>query len=286
MLQILEGSPDIFASQSAHSRLMEWISTTDYPAQQSDIIKHRHEGTAQWFLDAPEVARWLSEPKSTLFCPGIPGAGKTIVAAVVIEHLLHSVQNSSYGVAYVYCNYQTQYQQDVLSMLAAILKQLVQGRTLSVKPVETLYQIHANKGTRLSLREIFDALQDVIIHYPFVYIVIDALDECRRGNGIRSEFLARLRDLQAVGDIRLMVTSRFIPDIEDEFDKALRLEVQASDEDVRCFVAGQIFQLPQCIQRDPALQDMVQEKIVQAADGMYASFDSCNVVSLHLLGSF
>jgi hypothetical protein len=107
---------------------MEWISTTDYPAQQSDIIKQRQEGTGQWFLDAPEVAKWLSEPKGTLFCPGIPGAGKTMVAAIAIDYLLKLVHNSLHGVAYVYCNYKAQEEQDASRMLAAILKQLVQAR--------------------------------------------------------------------------------------------------------------------------------------------------------------
>jgi hypothetical protein len=88
-----------------YGRFLEWISPTDYPAQQSDIIKRRQEGTGQWFLDAPEVRRWLSEAKGTLFCPGIPGAGKTMVAAIAIDYLLKLVQNSSNGVAYVFCNY-------------------------------------------------------------------------------------------------------------------------------------------------------------------------------------
>jgi hypothetical protein len=54
------------------------------------------------------VARWLSEPHATLFCPGIPGAGKTMVAAIAIDYLLKPVQSSSHGVAYVYCNYKAQ----------------------------------------------------------------------------------------------------------------------------------------------------------------------------------
>src|SRR5262245_57714539 len=75
-----------------HSMLLEWISPTDYPLRQSDIIKRRQEGTGQWFLDKLQETGWLSKPKATLFCPGIPGAGKTMVAAIVIDYLLKSVQ--------------------------------------------------------------------------------------------------------------------------------------------------------------------------------------------------
>ena len=65
-----------------------------------------------------------------------------------------------------------------------------------------------------------------------------------------------------------MITSRMIPDIINKFKTALRLEVQASDEDVKQFIAGQVHRLPRCIQRDAALQEMVQDKITEAVSGM------------------
>ncbi|KAH8727407.1 ankyrin repeat domain-containing protein [Phaeosphaeriaceae sp. PMI808] len=252
-----------------HRRLLEWISPTDYPTQQSDIMKRRQERTGQWFLDAPQVATWLSEHQATLFCPGIPGAGKTMVAAIAIDHLLESVKSSSYGVAYVYCNYKAQEEQDTSRMLAAILKQLIQARPSLVEPVERLHKLHANRGTRPSFNEILSVLQDVLTHYSTIYIIVDALDECQDSDGTRRQFLAKLRDLQTGRDVRLMATSRFIPEIVDWFNEALKLEVQASKEDVKRFVAGQICRLPRCIQRDPALQEIVQEKIVEAVDGMF-----------------
>ncbi|KAI0604755.1 ankyrin repeat domain-containing protein [Pyrenophora tritici-repentis] len=250
-----------------HRRLVEWLSISDYPAQQSDIIKRRQEGTGRWFLDAPELARWLNESKTTLFCPGIPGAGKTMIAAIAIDHLLNTAQNSSHGVAYVYCNYKAQEEQDVLSLLAAILKQLVQGRMLTVDHIERLHLKHASRGTKPSLDEIYGALRDVLASYQSVYIVIDALDECQEGT--RRQFLAKLQDLQAIQDVRLIATSRFITDIEDAFRGAPRLEVRASREDVKRFVAGQTYRLPASIQRSTELQQMVQEKIVDAVDGMF-----------------
>ncbi|KAL5381794.1 hypothetical protein DPSP01_006977 [Paraphaeosphaeria sporulosa] len=254
-------------ADAKHSKLLEWVSPTDYPAQQTDIIRRRQQGTGQWFLDAPEFATWLSMPKGTLFCPGMPGAGKTMVAAIAIEYLLKSVQSSSVGVAYVYCNYKAQEEQDASSMLAAIVKQLVQGRPSIAEPVARLHKQHADQGTKPCLEETFGALRDV--KYSTVYVVIDALDECRDGDGTRSRLLARLKDLQVGQDVRIMATARFIPEIEAEFQTAMKLEIQASDEDVRRYVAGQTHRLPRCIQRDPALQATIQDKLVEAVDGMF-----------------
>lgn len=193
-----------------------------------------------------------------------------MVAAIAIDHLLKSVQSSSHGVAYVYCNYKAREEQDTSRMLAAILKQLVQARPSLVGPVERLHKQHADRGTRPSPDEVFSALQDALAHYSTVHIVVDALDECQDSDGTRRQFLAKLRDLQAGRDVRVMATSRFIPEIVDAFDKALELEVHASKGDVKRFVTGQLYRLPECIRRDPALQEIVEEKIVEAVDGMYA----------------
>jgi len=212
---------------------------------------------------------WLRQPKATLFCPGIPGAGKTIIAAIVIEHL-KKLQSSSVGVAYVYCNYKAQQEQDSTSLLAAILKQLVQARPSLVELVEQLLQQHVNRGTKPSSDEMFEALRSVLAIYSTVHVVIDALDECRDHDGTRRQFLSNLRNLQAETNLNLMATSRFIPDIVDEFSRAIMIKVRASDEDVKQFVAGQIYRLPHCIRRDSTLQELVQNKIVEAADGMYA----------------
>ena len=64
-----------------------------------------------------------------------------------------------------------------------------------------------------------------------------------------------------------MFTSRFIPDIVNKFSTALTLEIRASEEDVRRNVSGQILHLPKCIQRDAALQRIV-DKVIEAVDGM------------------
>lgn len=251
-----------------HEKLMGWISPTNFPSRQSDLMTCRQKGTGQWFLEAPEFTKWLHGANKTLFCPGIPGAGKTMIAAIVINHLLELMWSGAVGVAYVYCNYKAQADQNAADILAAILKQLVQARPSIAEPVERLHKKHADRGTKPSLEEIFGALQSVLTNYSSVYVVVDALDECSDRDGNRRQFLAKLRDLQGRTDLHLVATSRFIPEIVNEFSAALTLEVRASDGDVKQFVAGQIYRLPKCVQRDETLQDMVQDKVVQAVDGM------------------
>lgn len=251
-----------------HQRILEWISPLDYPAQQRKIIKRKHEGTLQWFIEAPEMTRWLSEANGALFCPGIPGAGKTTAAATVIDHLSKSVQNDSCGLAYIYGNYEALYDQSAYSMLAAILKQLVQGRISLIEHIERLHEHHVKQKTRLSLNELFATLNAVIADYSTVYLVIDALDECNYHD--RTNALAKLRELRLEHDVRVMITSRSTLEFSNTFKKALKLEVRARDEDVRRYLADQIDRMHRYSEHDPMLQRLVENRIAEVTDGMYA----------------
>ncbi|KFY30332.1 hypothetical protein V493_01980, partial [Pseudogymnoascus sp. VKM F-4281 (FW-2241)] len=249
--------------------ITDWLSSTDFPAQQSDFIGRRADGTGQWFVVSPEFTNWLQETKQNLFCPGIPGAGKTMIAAIAVDHIWKAFHGDNVGVAYVYCNYKRQETQTTTDLLAAILKQLVQERPLYGEPVATLHKRHADRRTRPSLDEIRTALKSVLINYSNAYIIIDALDECTDSDGTRSELLTILRDLQAKTNISLMATSRFVARIEQSFQGFPMLEIRASDADVTRFVAGHIHRLPKCVQRDLRLQAETQDRIVQAVDGMF-----------------
>jgi len=92
-------------NNTEYRNIRNWISQSDFPAQQSDFLKKRQKGTGQWFLDSTQVKRWHQDPNATLFCPGTPGAGKSMIAAIAIEDLLKGQPIAIIGVAYVYCSY-------------------------------------------------------------------------------------------------------------------------------------------------------------------------------------
>jgi hypothetical protein len=98
-----------------------WNKAIDYAPQQSDYIGRRQPGAGQWLLPTS---------KQTLFCRGIPGAGKTILTAIVIDDLTTRFQNDpSIGIAYLYCNFQRRDEQKADDFLASLLKQLSQRQS-------------------------------------------------------------------------------------------------------------------------------------------------------------
>lgn len=245
--------------------ILQWLSPTDFPALQHDIISCRQEFTGQWFLDAPQFKSWLQAVDNVLFCPGIPGAGKTMIASIAIDYISRLPQ-TDVGLAYVFCSYKSQVDQTLYNLLSALLKQLVQSRTDFTDPITHLFNEHSKRKSRPSLDEIFTVLAAVCSNYTRVFVVVDALDECTADQ--RNQFVGKLSELQTRTNVQLLFTSRDILEIRSKFQSDPTLEVRAREEDVQRFVAGQMIRLPECITRDDELQFAVQSKIVKAIDGM------------------
>ena len=262
--------------------ILSWLTKVDYGPQQTDYIKRRQAGTGQWLLDSTKFQAWLKTSKQTLFCPGIPGAGKTILTAVVINDLTAQLYNDpTIGIAYIYCNFRQQDEQKPEDLLASILKQLTQGRSSLPDSLKSLYDKHKKHRTRPLLDEISKTLNSVTALYAQVFIIIDALDECQTCNGYRQRFISEIFDLQTRTGANLFVTSRLIPEITDMFESSLPLEIRASDQDVRRYLDGCISRLPKCVSKNSDLQERIKATIVKTVDGMYVSsnalkVDKCN----------
>jgi Cdc6-like AAA superfamily ATPase len=257
-----------------HQVILDWLSTVDCASQQHDFFSRRQEGTGEWLLKSDKFQKWLTEPKQTLFCPGIPGAGKTIITSIVVEHLWAKYRNdANIGIAYVYCDYRRHDEQKPVVLFANLLRQLVQEQSSLPENLKDLYERHSGKRTRPSTDEISKVLHSVIAKYSKTFIIIDALDECQVSDGSRERFLAEISDLQAKAGASLFATSRFIPEITKRFNGGVLLEIRASDEDVQRYLDGRIPQLLRSgISKYAAVQNMIRREILKAVNGMYVHF--------------
>lgn len=249
--------------------ILDWLTPINYAPQQHDFISRRQAGTGQWLLDSVEFQAWLDADKQTLFCPGIPGAGKTILTSIVIEDLHTRFQiDSSISIAYLYCNFKRSHEQKLDDLLLSLLKQLAQGRLLIPDIVRSLYDQHKCQQKRPSTDEISKALHSVISSFSKVFIIIDALDECQVNDRCRPRLLSEIFNLQAKCGANLFATSRFIPEITDQFKSGAWLEIRASDDDLRRYLDAYMAR-PKCVSKSPDLQEKIKDLIVKTVDGMY-----------------
>jgi hypothetical protein len=251
-----------------HRAILDWFTLIDYATQQNDFISRRQEGTGQWLLDLDEFQGWLNQSGQTLFCPGIPGAGKTIITSIVVKHLWAKFQHgATTGVAYLYCNFRRQNEQKPEDLLASLLKQLVQQQSSMPESVKSIYDRHQEKQTRPSINEILKALHSVVAYFSRTFIIIDALDECQVFCNI---LLSAMFALQAQTQINLFATSRPIPEIMSHFEGCIWKDIRAQDNDVLSYVNERMSHLRRPrISKYPDLQNAIRREVVKAAGGMY-----------------
>lgn len=139
--------------------------------------------------------------------------------------------------------------------------------------IRGVYKSHTKKGTRPSAREYLELLQEETGSFSKIFLVIDALDECRDVDGTRGLLMSEIKKLQPT--LRLLVTSRpHISDIERMFSDAMQLEVRANSDDVQKYIDGRIdreVRLKHHVDQDPTLRHEIIGAILAKVDGMYIS---------------
>lgn len=246
--------------------ILNWLTPVDYSSQQADFIGRRQPGTGQWLLDSLEYQIWIVTEKRTLFCNGIPGAGKTILTSIVVDDISNRFSDDpSVGIAYLYCNFRRQDEQKARDLTLGLLKQLAQGLSFIPDAVKDLYH---RDGSPPSKDMISETLRLVASMYSRVFIIIDALDECQTSDGCRTRLLSEILDLQREQGTNILATSRFIPEIVEKFVGSMSLEIRASKEDIRRYLEGRMEELPSLVLRNPTLQEDIMDVIVNSTDGM------------------
>lgn len=68
-------------------KILRALSDMDFKKVQNDIQSRHLAGTCQWIFKEKEFDTWLNEGVSTLWCPGFPGVGKTILVSTILDHI-------------------------------------------------------------------------------------------------------------------------------------------------------------------------------------------------------
>ncbi|KAF7335742.1 Ankyrin repeat domain containing protein [Mycena venus] len=263
---------DLARSQGRHyagaerSKVIEWYSPLNFFPRQADVLGTRHPGTGDWLLRQQQFEAWESQPGKILWCPGKPGAGKTVLVSIVVDHLRGIQISDNIGVAVIYLNHKDTEAQSPQNLLAGLWRQLVWQKSIP-STVYQLYEKHRELGTRPSLEEIRADLSSMISEYSQVFVIVDALDEYPE---VQCGIL--LENLLGLGPaVNLMLTSRPHIDVAG-FSSPDSLEIRASENDIRQYVQAQIAQSPRLddhIRKRPDLLAEIETRVISGSEGMF-----------------
>lgn len=219
-------------------------------------------------MNSEELQQWINNPRATLFCPGIPGAGKTFQMAILIDHLSRKFRHDdTTGLAFFYYRFDRQGTQKPEQLISNLIKQLGQKHGPSREKIQSFYEEHKKEGSRPLIGELTKLLEDITSLLSRAYIIIDALDECDDNDYSRTALLDSLFVAQQKG-LNICATSRNVRIIEQRFEGTIKWRVIPSERDIFSFLDRCMAQLPDFVQNNIPLQEEIKECIESAIEGM------------------
>ena len=263
---VVRGVEGLRISQDRDRRknALSQLTAIDFEANHADIASRRANQTGGWFLESAQFTSWCRhESSSTLWCPGIPGSGKTILSSLVIDTLrVEIAKNPSIGLAGIYCSYRNT--QSTTNLMGTIICQLLQS--LDIEP----------PSTPLTLEKARAVMPEILTSYSKIMLVVDALDECEDRATLMKE-LQQLMQIISNGQsktlIHLFVTGRHSvsSDVEHMLKPAFQLEIRSKEDDVRIFleqILHEHVQLSKWVTESPDFCSKIIDAILRRLSGM------------------
>lgn len=198
----LENIRDKFQTTNRRE-LLKWISNVPCEQYHENTCRGRLVETGCWLLNKEEYREWRkSSASSILWLHGIPGAGESKLASLVIDDFLmvNSKNQDREPLSYFYCSRNTEEPEpaDPEEIFRSLLRQLscVKPGHPILPPVAAKYNERMERNfalAKLSTEECVQLLLELSRIYPSITIVIDALDECDPAG--RPEFLENLDEI-------------------------------------------------------------------------------------------
>ncbi|KAH0561960.1 hypothetical protein GP486_003332 [Trichoglossum hirsutum] len=261
--------------EEVQARLLSYLSTIKYETKHRKCEGQRHPGTGAWLFKAPEFELWASSPQSTcLWCYGIPGSGKTILASSAIDELHSEANADTTAIIYYYCDYSDPKTLNASSIIGTLIQQL-----LLLKGLTDEIEIRIEQAYVLGLKEplgedLFAILDLAVKIFSKAFIVVDGLDECPAED--QATILSLVNHLTQSEDplIRILIFSREESRIALALSAfpCLHITAPSVHADVTAFVekavAARILTGELKI-KDPKLEQVIISALIDGAQGMF-----------------
>jgi hypothetical protein len=265
------------AIRQKRDQMKNWLSPPDPSTNYNKALQQRQQGTGMWLLQSDEFTRWKTRQNSLLWLHGIPGCGKTILSSTAIQYL---DKCSSQPLLYFYFDFNDNRKQNLEDMVMSLVSQLYTKSKRTQIFLDALFTSCASGQSQLSCQSLCKALTQMIEQAGEVWVVLDALDECRTRAG--SETQGLLKWIAAFlncnqNNVHLLVTSRpeqdifsRLNEIAPEGEAIVPIQSDLVKDDIETYVKAKVRHgdgLKRWRYR-PDVQDKIESRLIQKANGM------------------
>ncbi|KAH6879941.1 hypothetical protein BKA70DRAFT_1576113 [Coprinopsis sp. MPI-PUGE-AT-0042] len=257
-IQINQQDPEHFR------KVLDFLSLVNFRTIQQENLGKWTPGTVKWLLQSSMFQTWLATQYAILWGTGMPGAGKTVLASVAIEHLQDLAKASpDICVTFVYCRYTEP--MEVRDILAALVRQLLERHPHLLSVVEPMYAKHDLEKTKPTQAELINIIRDIYSRFRIAFLFIDGLDEALYDE--QFDLLDTLKLVRA----NVFITSRPLVTLKDVLPNVEFFDIAAKGEDIELLVSQHINRSPnlQQVLAGDGQREIVIEKICESSRGMF-----------------
>lgn len=229
--------------KSKHSMLMQWLSPVPFVQHHRDHSRKNIPGCGQRFMNHPEYRKWkLTSSSSFLVLHGIPGSGKTSLAAYVVDSFLQDSPgqdgSTAAPLAYFYCtrNSFEPSRSDPEEVIWSVVRQLAFGRgsgrevhEIVVTDYERRQEEAELNGVdipRLSISECMVLILDLTQLNPAT-IIIDAVDELQETHLYKLMQALNMIIRESASVVKILITCR--DHLIGRMPDGLKVRIQSSE---------------------------------------------------------
>ncbi|KAH6908100.1 hypothetical protein BKA70DRAFT_1104101 [Coprinopsis sp. MPI-PUGE-AT-0042] len=250
------------------TKILDWLSIINYRALQMVNFEKAIAGTCSWFLRSRIFKQFLEGQFNILWGTGMPGAGKTTLASIVIEHLQNyaKLRGPRIALAFAYCRYTEPV--PVQQILAALIRQLLERYPFLYPLVQPIYEQHRREMTKPSKSQLLRLLSDISQVFETLFCALDGLDEA--APDIQFDLLKALSSVKA----QFFITSRPLQPLHSVLPNARFFTIVAHDEDIELLIHDKLDQDPvfRTLSRASEYEktrNQIVSEVKKAAGGMF-----------------
>ncbi|KAF2677446.1 hypothetical protein K458DRAFT_409664 [Lentithecium fluviatile CBS 122367] len=255
-----------------------WLEPINPTGSQNNAGKLREENTCRWILRHREWQEWLSGTGNAIWIHGIPGAGKTILASFINEQVeSHCASEADRSIhVYFYFSYRNSGDQTV-AFLGWFLGRLCRQLKHMSPEIQRLH----SRSVAPKPSDLIQAIKKALSDLDFVYLVIDAIDECNTRNELLDILSIFLTD-KDFAKIRLLATSRDYADIRvrmEPISTCLSMSNPVVSQDILAYAQHEIQTNSKLRGWPLALRTEIAHSLAEEAHGMFR-WAACQLTTL------
>ncbi|KAL5330616.1 hypothetical protein ACEPPN_000135 [Leptodophora sp. 'Broadleaf-Isolate-01'] len=261
--------------RSKYLQVLEWFSAARSTQEDHEEFRRaRSQGTGDWILKEEKVRNWLEvdvPESSILWINGIPGAGKTILASIIIDSTL---TNDSKNTAFFYCKENDSEKNSCISIYRGLLSQMLNNHR-DLIPYCHDRMVSTGEINLTTVTQAESLLKVLFEKADNTRVVIDGLDECDVDQ--RKLLLAFFTDAvdhfdeRDPGKLRVLLISQDYLDIQKALQCAtvLKLTNENNEADIKTYVREWSLKFQSKYELEPAILEEIQYSTCARAKGMF-----------------